>query len=395
MIDRDITPYLLKQAKQFPVVTITGPRQSGKTTLAKMTFPAYKYVSLENLDNRSFAESDPRGFLKLYSNNVIIDEIQRVPTLFSYIQEIVDENNREGEFILTGSQQFGLIEKITQSLAGRTALLRLLPLSIKEISASDKSEVERENLMFKGFYPRIYDKKIDSYDFLSFYINTYIEKDVRQLINVKDISQFIKFISLCAGRSGQILNMNSLGSDCGIATNTVKSWLSILEASYIIFLLKPYYTNTNKRLIKAPKLYFYDVGLMSHLIGIKQKEQIFTHPLRGEIFETMIVSDIFKSLYNLSLRIDLYYYRDSNQNEVDLIVEDGLKIHAIEIKSAVTFSSKFLKTLKYIKNILPEKIEGSVIYGGDDTYEREGFKIYSFRDVVRAVIRRDREWSSG
>ncbi len=382
MIKREMEDKLIKQSKQFPVVTVTGPRQSGKTTICKKVFNNYKYVNLEYIENRDFALNDPKGFLKIYSGGVIIDEVQRAPDLLSYIQELVDINNTPGEFILTGSYQFELVDKINQSLAGRTAMLKLLPLSISELLNHYKDgHIEKDLLMYQGFYPRIYDKNIDSYDMLSFYINTYVEKDLRQLINIKNLSTFNMFLKLCAGRSGQILNLNSLSGLCGISVNTVKSWISILEASFIIFKLQPYYKNFNKRLIKSPKLYFYDTGLMCNLLGIKDKNQIITHPLKGEIFETMIVSEIIKQKFNKQNRFDMFYFRDSNGNEVDLVLETNASTVAIEVKSSCTFNSSYLKGIKFFSTLSKEPIKGIVVYGGEDSYTRENCYICSYRNI--------------
>lgn len=383
MIDRQVSLKFHKYLKQYPVLTVSGPRQSGKTTLCKTLLPKYKYVSLENFEMLEFAKKDPKGFLKNYSNKVIIDEIQKAPDLLSYIQGIVDDNNVFGNFVLTGSQQFELLNKVTQSLAGRTALIKLLPFSLDELkSYSDKSILEYKKLCYKGFYPRIYNDNVDPYEAISFYINTYLEKDLRLLTNIKDLSAFNNFLKLCAGRSAQILNLNSLSNDSGVSVNTVKAWISILEASFIIYRLPAYFTNINKRLIKTQKLYFYDVGLLSHLLGIKQDDQVLSHPLRGQIFETMIVSEFYKIKYNLDYRFDLYYYQDSNKSEVDLIIDDGNFIKAVEIKSSETITSSFFKSLNNFKKNKGLNIKTYLIYAGDESYTREQHNICSYKNIL-------------
>ncbi len=377
MIKRDIENILLKLANQYPVVTITGPRQSGKTTLIKYVFPNKKYVNLETPDIRQFALTDPRGFLNQY-DDAILDEIQRAPDLLSYIQPIVDENKEPGRFIITGSQQFEVLNNISQSLTGRTALLKLLPFSISEIKNNvDVSLIDK--LIYNGFYPRIYDMNIDPHQAIGDYIITYVERDIRQLISIKDLNLFEKFLKLCAGRIGQLLNLQSLANDAGISHTTARSWISILEASYIIFLLPPWFNNFSKRLIKSPKLYFYDVGLASYLLGIENEKQVFRDPLRGNLFENLIIIEVLKYRFNKGKKSNLYFYRDSKGLEIDLIYEAGRNIFPIEIKSGATVSEDYFKDLKrflqYYK-VLPLPYGSAVFYGGNEIQQRADFKIY-------------------
>ncbi|MBT7710236.1 MAG: ATP-binding protein [Deltaproteobacteria bacterium] len=349
MITRKITTVLLEMAASFPIVTITGPRQSGKTTLAKMTFPSKDYVSLEDLDTRQFAESDPRGFLGQYPQGAVIDEVQHVPSLLSYIQTIVDTKKVNGMYILTGSNQFEYIQSISQSLAGRTGILKLLPFSYSEIYSNRYEKIE--DLIYKGFYPRIFDQKIKPEYFLTGYLETYVERDVRSLIRLKDLMQFHRFLQLCAGRTGQIINFSSLGNELGVTNKTVRHWISILEASYLVFLLQPYYRNFNKRITKAPKLYFMDIGLAVHLLGIQHPGQLITHPLRGELFETFVVGEFLKYRYNQGKRSNIFYFRDHVGNEVDLVIETGNGTVPVEIKSSQTIAPKFFKGLDYYRKI--------------------------------------------
>ncbi len=381
MITRSISKKILQWAKQYPVVTITGPRQSGKSTLCKLLFNDKDYVSLEDVDERGLATRDPRGFLKRFPNGAVIDEVQRAPDLFSYIQTIVDQHNKDGFFILTGSSQFELLENISQSLAGRTALARLLPFSVSEAYGSKKNLPDLNQFLYTGFYPRIFDKNLDPTEAMSFYVNTYIERDVRKLINVQDISKFETFIKLCAGRTGQLLNLSNLGNDCGIDQTTVKRWLSVLEASFIIKLLRPYYKNFNKRLIKSPKLYFLDTALISYLLGIHKASQMESHPLRGALFESFVISELLKSRFNLGKADNLYFFRDNVGNEVDLILDKGAKVDQIEIKSGQTVNKDFFKGLKYFSKINPDIEKSHVVYGGDRNHVENDIAITSWRDT--------------
>ena len=371
MIPRIITPYIERLTAKFPVLAITGPRQSGKTTLLKHLFQNYQYVSLENPETRIFAQEDPKGFLETYPKKVIFDEIQRVPDLFSYLQEIVDQSGMEGQFILSGSQNFLLLEKITQSLAGRVALFKLLPFSFAELKGQNLLATDWSEAAYKGFYPRIYDKDILPSDFYSNYIETYVERDVRNLINIKDLTLFRNFVKLCAGRIGQILNLSSLANDCGISQPTAQAWLSILESSYIIFTLPPYYKNFSKRVIKSPKLYFYDTGLAAYLLGIMEAGQINTHYLKGGLFENMIIAELLKQDFNQGQKADFYFWRDSNGNELDCLIERAGQIEVIELKAGKTINTDYFKNLKYFKEIAGELIAQSyLIYGGNQNQKR-------------------------
>ncbi|MCF7859729.1 MAG: ATP-binding protein [Candidatus Cloacimonetes bacterium] len=376
MIKRQMQDLLKEMMNSFPVVTVTGPRQSGKTTLVRQTYPEMDYISLEDLDNRDYAEKDPRDFLARFSHSVIIDEIQKVPSLLSYIQTIVESEQRNGRFILTGSNQFEYLSSIAQSLAGRTGILKLLPFSYSEIYK--KKYIPQNEVIYKGFYPRIFDQNIRPELFLSSYLETYVEKDIRSITKVKDLMQFYRFLQLCAGRTGQILNFSSIGNELGINNKTVKEWVSIAVASYILFLLPPFYKNYNKRIRKSPKLYFLDVGLASHLIGIQNSDQLKTHPLKGELFETFIVIEFLKNRYNQGKRSNLYYFRDNNGNEVDLIIDSGLRPIPIEIKSAQTLNTEFFKGLKYFGNLENNLRQTILVMGTDIKQKRNEFSVYGY-----------------
>ncbi|WP_245619862.1 ATP-binding protein [Desulfobacter vibrioformis] len=362
-------------SQQYPVVTITGPRQSGKTTLTKMIFPDKPYVSLESIEERDFAQNDAKGFLSQFPQGAILDEIQRVPDLLSYLQVLVDEAGRPGQFILTGSQNFELLDSVSQSLAGRTALVKLLPFSLEEIRTISGPPETIDSLLYKGAYPRIYDLDLDPTEALSFYFSTYVERDLRQLINVKDLGRFETFIKLCATRVGQVLNLSSLGNDCGVSHNTIKSWLSILQTSYIIKLLQPYYNNLGKRLIKSPKLYFYDTGLAAFLLGIQQENHVVSHPLRGALFENMVVSELLKKRFNQGKTDNLYYLRDSRGNEVDILLDYGLHLDMIEIKSGQTLTKSFFGGLHYYRRLYQQTRNCFLVYGGDIDRMQEDVKI--------------------
>ncbi|MCX6799588.1 MAG: ATP-binding protein, partial [Candidatus Falkowbacteria bacterium] len=366
-----------------PVVAVTGPRQSGKTTLCKAVFKKKPYVLLEEIDKRDFANSDPRGFLAQFPDGAILDEIQYCPALFSYLQGVVDKHKKSGMFILTGSEQLGLVSKITQSLAGRVGFLTLLPFSFKELK--DQAPEKLDEILFKGSYPPIYDRSIPPSSWYANYTATYIERDVRQLINVRDLSLFQKFVRLCAGRVGQILNLSSLANDCGITHNTAQSWISILEASYIIFLLRPYYKNFGKRLIKSPKLYFYDVGLLSWFLNIKNFEQVAMHSARGFIFENFIISEMLKNEYNQGKTADFYFWRDSVGNEIDLIIEKGEKLMPIEIKSGQTVNADYFSGMqKWLELVKIAAINPRVVFGGNETRKKIEIELFSWKDSLLA-----------
>lgn len=381
MIPRTIAPQILRYAGQYPVVTITGPRQSGKTTLCKMIFPDLPYVSLESIEERSFAISDPRGFLDRFPDGAVLDEIQRTPDLLSYIQVKVDESQKAGQFIITGSQNFELLNTVSQSLAGRTAIARLLPFSFDEIASSQPLGT-MDQLLYTGCYPRIYDKQLNPTEALSFYFNTYIERDLRMLINVRDLSRFETFLKLCATRCGQVVNFASLGNDCGVNHNTIKSWLSILEASYIVKLLPPYYSNLGKRLIKAPKLYFIDSGLAAFLLGIQNVDHVFAHPLRGGLFENMIVSEILKKRFNQGKTDNLYFLRNSKGHEVDILLDYGSYIDMFEIKSSKTLSGDLFKGLLYYRKLYTQTRNCLLVYGGDISGIRNDIKVLPWRTIA-------------
>ena len=384
MIGRDATTTLLQLAKGYPILAITGPRQSGKTTLAQAVFPKKPYVSLEDPDQREFANTDPRGFLARYPDGAILDEVQKCPDLFSYLQTHVDLDGRVGLFVLTGSQQFGLLSGISQSLAGRVGLIQLLPFSLSELIAAGSSPDRLEEILFQGSYPPIYDKELTPGNWYSNYVMTYVERDVRQIVNVRDLNTFQRFVRMCAARTGQLLNLSSLANDCGITHNTEKAWLSVLEASYIIFLLHPHHRNFNKRLVKAPKIYFFDTGLAAWLSGIQNSEQIAVHPMRGPLFETWVVSELLKGRFNRGLTSNIYFWRDSTGNEIDVLVENGDKLIPVEIKSGQTVTRDYFKGLnKWLSIGGSASGIGRLIYGGDHSQSRTGFEVLSWRDIAR------------
>lgn len=370
MIQRTAAIRLIKLAKTFRSVAVVGPRQSGKTTLCRNVFPKKPYVSLENPDILEFANSDPRGFLSQYRNGAILDEIQRAPHLFSYLQQVLDETKKKGLFVLTGSNNFLLQENITQTLSGRIAYLTLLPLSLRELKNSKKIKADYGWHILHGGYPEVIAKKINPADWYTSYINTYVERDVRQLKNISNLSQFIKLLRLCAGRTGQLLNLTSLSNDCGIDQKTVAAWLSVLQSSYIIYLLKPYHGNFNKRIIKTSKLYFYDTGVASSLLGITNAKQIATHAAKGALFENMIVSDLLKERFNKGVADNLYFWRDKTGNEVDILLDTAGKLTAIELKAGETISTDFFKGLEYFSSLKTNTVQKIVIYGGKQEQER-------------------------
>ena len=374
MIEREITGRLTALFEQYPFVTVTGPRQSGKTTLCRGAFPNLEYVNLEAPDQREFAESDPRGFLSQLGEGAIIDEIQHVPTLLSYLQVLADDRGRNGLFVLTGSEQFKLSDAISQSLAGRTGLLRLLPFSLMERQRMGASAAI-DDMLYSGFYPRILDQGLDPRQALGDYLETYVERDVRRMGEIRNLSSFRRFLRLCAGRVGQLVNLSSLGSDAGVSHTTVRQWLNVLETSYIIFQLPPYFANIRKRLVKSHKLYFYDVGLASYLIGIENEEQVATHPLRGALFENMVVIETLKHRFNQGRESNLSFYRDSKDLECDLFYETGQGIHAIEIKSGSTVSSDYFTSLNRVAELIPEISSKTVVYGGSARQTRTDSKV--------------------
>ncbi len=379
MFERQMRSVLEEMARSFPVVTVTGPRQSGKTTLVKMVFPDKAYVSLEDLDTREFAHTDPRGFLNQYAQGAVIDEIQHVPGLLSYIQTLVDQSNQSGLFILTGSNQFKYLQSITQSLAGRTGILKLLPFAYDEIYFDRARPLN--TVLHTGFYPRIFDQNVRPGFFYAAYFETYIDRDVRTLLKIKDLMQFQKFVRICAGRTGQLVNFSAIANEIGVTHKTVKEWLSILEASYIVYLLKPYHRNYNKRILKSPKLYFVDVGLAAHLLGIEAPDQLITHPLRGELFETFVVAEFLKYRFNAGKSDNLYFFRDRTGNEVDLIVEIGARPVPLEIKSAQTVSPTFFKGLNTFRKLERRTPGAFLIMGTSIRQDRSACRVRGFSQL--------------
>lgn len=369
-----------KLFRQYPFVTITGPRQSGKTTLCRATFPNLKYVDLDDPEQREFAMYDPRGFLSGLENGAILDEIQKVPNLLSYLKVLADEIRQNSLFVLTGSEQFALSDKISQSLAGRTALLCLLPFSLFERNQANASQ-DIDDILLSGFYPRIHSEKTDPRQTLADYFETYVQRDVRQITEIRNLSSYQRFVRLCAGRVGQLTNHTSLGSDAGVTHTTARHWLTVLEASYIVFQLPPYFANIRKQLVKSSKLYFYDVGLASYLLGIRDAEQMAYHPLRGALFENAVIVEALKHLFNKGERSNLYFYRDSKGLECDLLFEYGLDIGAIEIKAGSTIARDWFKNLNRISELLPQVSSKTVIYGGNQKQFRNDGNIATLSDV--------------
>jgi predicted AAA+ superfamily ATPase len=378
MIKRHILKHLFKVASFFPAVTILGPRQSGKTTLAKMAFPKLPYASLENPDIRAFASEDPRSFLAKYSAGAILDEIQRVPSLLSYLQEILDNSKHNGRFVLTGSHQPEIHAKISQSLAGRTGILRLLPLSIAELT-NFGIELDRDEYILNGFMPAVYSKKIPPDLFYSNYYSTYVERDVRQLVQLNNQKSFELFVKLLAGRIGQVVSLNSMAGDIGVSSVTLASWLSVLEASYIIFKLPCYFNNFGKRLIKSPKIYFTDVGLAAYLLGINSTEQVSRDPLMGGLFENMVVVEALKRRYNAGKEAELYYFRDQKGFEIDLVLNEGRNIIPMEIKAARTYNASLADNICKFISLSRSVKDSAVIYAGKENGKINNVNFVNFR----------------
>ena len=379
MINRNVAKTIREQAEKYPIVAVTGPRQSGKTTLLQNLFPDYTYISMENPDNRAQAQADPNGFLKIYSEKVILDEVQNVPHLFSYLQTKTDQDRIKGQYILSGSQHFPLMERITQSLAGRVALIRLLPFDFGEVKSDGLMSHEPSQAIFKGFFPAIYDWDIHPVRYFPNYVETYVERDVRSLINVKDLMLFRNFLKLCAGRIGQVLNLNSLANDCGITSPTAKAWLSILETSFITFLLPPYYRNFNKRLIKSPKLYFYDTGLACYLLGMKEAEQVESYFQKGSLFENLVIAELLKQCYHRGDLPQFYFWRDNAGNELDMLSEEFQSVDVWEMKYGATVNPGFFKGFQYLEKIEDLSIgKKTIVYGGDSPQLRHGVEVISW-----------------
>jgi uncharacterized protein len=387
MFKRKMEKELLEIVNDYPVVSIIGPRQSGKTTLVRELFPQMPYVNLEAIDTQELAKKDPRAFLGKYPEGAILDEIQRVPDLLSYIQVIVDENQKKGMYILTGSHQLELHQAISQSLAGRCAILNLLPLSLTEIKDAN-FELSIDQAILKGGYPRIYKDNLNPTKAYRNYFQTYIERDLRQLIKIKDLSLFQKFIRLCAGRIGQILVMDSISNEVGVSSHTINEWVSILEASFVVFRVYPYFENFGKRLIKSPKIYFTDVGFASYLLGIENETQLARDPLRGNLFENLIVLELYKYRYNLGLDPRLYFYRDQSKNEIDLLFQNGSKLIPIEIKSSKTFNFEFIKNLQFFEKIAKDRYgdKSYVIYAGDLEQKMGSIELLNYKNASKSIF---------
>lgn len=372
---------LLSLAKQYPVVTLTGPRQSGKTTLVRICFKDKSYVSLEDPDMREFALSDPRGFLGQFKDGAVIDEVQRAPDLLSYIQGVVDSSKKSSMFILTGSQQFLLLDRVSQSLAGRTALLSLLPLSLQELRKNRLTPENLDALLLSGGYPSIYDRGLNPWEWNANYVATYLERDVRSIKNIGDLSLFQRFLSLCAARSGHLLNYSEIGNACGITHNTVRSWISVLEASYIVFLTRPHHGNFSKRLVKTPKLYFHDTGLLCYLLGLRDRNALSLSPFRGHIFETLIMGEIVKHFMNRGDRPAISFWRDKTGNEIDCMIDFNNSIVPVEIKSGATILPDYFSGLAYWKKISGSHSKGYVVYGGDTGQKRSDAEVVPWMDM--------------
>lgn len=384
MIKRKIQQELAKLAQEYKVVTITGPRQSGKTTLARMQFPDYNYVNLEEPETRQLAERDAKEFLKRYSTPIIIDEIQRLPMLLSYIQVECDKSSAKGQYILTGSHQPALKAEVAQSLAGRTAILQLLPLSIEELTEAG-IQLDRDEYLFKGFMPQLYEENIDITRFYRNYYMTYVERDARQLVNIRNFSSFEIFIKLLAGRVGQLVNLNSLAGDVGVSSSTLGEWLSILEASYIVFRLPPYFENFGKRLIKTPKLYFTEVGLAAYLLDLENPGMVTRDPLMGNLFENMVIVEALKARYNAGKDAGLYFFRDSNGLEIDLLQSANRKLYPMEIKAARTYNSDFAVNIRKFEKLNDKTAGGCVIYSGDNVQKIGDIQLLNFMDTAGIV----------
>jgi predicted AAA+ superfamily ATPase len=367
---------------KYPILAVTGPRQSGKTTLLKYLLPDFRYVSLEDTDERAFAVTDPIGFLKKYDSKVIFDEVQQAPGLFSYLQTIVDKSGEMGQFVLSGSQNFQLLERITQSLAGRVAIFKLLPFDSGELKGEGRLPSEWKSAVIKGFYPAVYDRDLNPSVFYSNYLQTYIDRDVTTLTNVQDLRRFRSFIGLCAGRCGQLLNLSNLANECGISQPTAKSWLSILESSYVVFLLPPYFENFSKRIVKTPKLYFYDTGLASFLLGLRQAEDLDDPALAGSLFENLVIADILKKNHHQYRLQEYWFWRDSAGHEVDLLTRKGGGFEVFEVKSTQTILPKLIEGMEYLTQISKGKVKSrTLVYGGSDSHDRTDFRVRAWHDL--------------
>lgn len=380
MIPRQLAPKLLEMRRKYPVLFLTGPRQSGKTTLLKHLFPDLPYFLLEEPDTRRFVLDDPRGFLSNIPQGAILDEVQRTPELFSYLQGVAD-SNPEVFFILSGSQNFLLSDQISQSLAGRTSVQKLLPFSLAEMKAANLPFDSVEDLLFKGSFPRLYDRQIEPSDFFPAYIETYVQRDVRLLNNISNLDLFIRFMALCAGRCGQLLNYQSLASDAGISPNTAKSWISVLQASYVVFLLQPYHNNFNKRIIKTPKLFFYDTGIVCSLLGLNRSEDVLNYHGKGALFENFVITEVVKSHYNRGIPLNLWFWQDQSGKEIDLLLQVNSELYAFEVKAGKTFNMNYFHNIsswQKISGVRPENC--AVVYGGDTSFQTSLGKLISWRE---------------
>jgi uncharacterized protein len=382
MIPREAQKTILHLAQGYPVVAVTGPRQSGKTTLARATFPKKPYVSLEDLDERELADRDPRAFLGRFPDGAILDEVQRCPSLLSYLQTRVDQDGRRGLFVLTGSQQFNLLASMTQSLAGRVALVSLLPFSLTELQKAELAPDRLEELLFAGLYPPIYDRQIEPGIWYGNYVQTYLERDVRQVLNVQDLGVFQRFLRMCAARNGQLLSLSGLANDCGVTHHTAKSWLNVLEASYIVHLLPPHHSNFTKRLIKTPKLYFYDCGLAAWLLGVQSPEQLVIHPQRGPLFESWAISELLKARFNHALASNLYFWRDRAGREIDILLDQGNQLLPVEVKSGQTVAQDFFLGLERWQSLAGAAAGRAwLVYGGDGRQSRSLAEVVPWREI--------------
>ncbi|HFA52158.1 MAG TPA: ATP-binding protein [Bacteroidetes bacterium] len=389
LLSRTLSPHIQELIRYFPIVSLTGPRQAGKTTLLRFLFPDYKYVSLENPDDRAFAQQDPNSFLEKYAEKVIFDEAQRVPDLFSYLQTKVDMSGQKGQFILSGSQNFLLRKNITQSLAGRVGMVRLFPFSYQELVRSEVPPVSMEETIYRGFYPALFDTGIPPALYYPNYIETYLQRDVSSLITPKNMGQFQRFLRLCAGHVGQLVNYNSLANKVGVSLPTAKNWLSILEQSYIIFQLSPYFRNFNKRIVKTPKLYFYDTGLACHLLQMRSAADVDVYYQKGALFENMVVAELFKQAYHRNQRPNFYFWQDSNRNEIDLLWEELPALKLLEIKASRTLMPRSFKNLQKMSVALGEQPhELNLVYGGDEDQIRQGgnVNVVSWRHLGQLKI---------
>ncbi|MFN7834350.1 MAG: ATP-binding protein [Burkholderiaceae bacterium] len=382
IIPRQAAATLQRLAKGFPIVALTGPRQSGKTTLAKALFADKPYVSLENPDAREFAVADPKRFLARFPQGVVIDEIQRVPALFSWLQGWVDERQVMGDVVVTGSAQFELFQHISQSLAGRVGRVELLPLAGRELSAAGRLPLDLDESLLSGGYPALYSRELHPADWFANYVNTYVERDVRQLLGIRDLNQFQRFLKLAAARSGQLLNLTALGADAGLSSTTARDWLSVLEASYVLLRVPPFFENFGKRLVKTPKLYFIDTGLMCWLLGIHSPAVLATHPLRGQIFETWIVGEFVKRAFNAGRPASLYFWRDNAGHEIDLLQEHAGRLDCYEIKSGSTFAADWFGALNKFAGFARRPMRRTVIYGGHEDSERAAGRVLGWRESL-------------